>query len=97
MSGTGAATNGICAGGALLYIGLSLLIDPEGAARLSGRAARRLREFDLELRGFAALNRWPPPEASGLSRAARLRVRLTGLGVIGLAFLSFALVSRQYL
>jgi hypothetical protein len=54
MSGSGAATNGLCISAALLYLGLSLVIDPEGAARLSALAARRLREFDLALRGFSA-------------------------------------------
>jgi hypothetical protein len=97
MSASGAATNGLCISAALLYIGLSLVIDPVGAARRSALAARRLREFDLVLRGFSALNRFPLPEQSGLSRTARLRVRLTGLGFIGVAFLFFGLVMRQYL
>ncbi len=96
MSGTGTATNGLCVSAALLYAGISLLLDPERAARLAEDLAGRLRDFDLALRGFPALNRLAQPPQADISQPALLRIRLTGLVFLALAFLIFALVCWQY-
>jgi hypothetical protein len=95
MSGTGTATSGLCVSAVLLYIGLSLLVDPEGAARVSDQVAGRLRDFDLALRGFSALNRLSQPAHAELSPATRFRIRLAGLALAALAFLCFVLVIWQ--
>lgn len=96
VSATGTAANGLCVSAALLYAGIFLLLDPERVARLAEDLAGRLRDFDLALRGYPALNRLAQPPQADVSQPALFRIRVTGLVFIAVAFLMFALVCWQY-
>jgi len=73
--------------GSLLYIGLSLLIDPPGMARLPNVLAHDLRNFELALRGLPPEQPLPEWDHRDLSPFARNGLRLAGLALTVCALL----------
>ena len=70
--------------GPLLYIGLSMAMDPESLASAAAAVSGALRDFARALRQFPTGHRGPESPAAPL--AARLSLRCAGLVLAGFAF-----------
>ena len=80
----------LCVCGPLLFIGLLMAIDPASIARLSEMVARALHNFEHGLRGFPWQERLHEPEASSVSVAWRITLRLIGFVLVACAILFLA-------
>jgi len=73
--------------GPLLYIGLSMAVEPAGFMTFLGMFARALRTFEQRLRG-PGWQRWMfDPEPVDVSASGRNAVRITGMAIIAFAVL----------